>query len=245
MNIAIITASGIGTRMGEKYKNSPKQFIEVEGKPVLFYCIEHYDKHPEIDAIIIVTLKDYIPFVEDKIKEFNLKKIVGVVPGGKTVKKSIKNGYDKAKELKINEDDIILIQDGVRPIVFDTVISNVIQSVKENGPTLPGIPNKTGNYIIAENKEVKERFSKNQIFAGTSPQSMTIKDFEFTYNKAMEKDILDDERFSTCYVSLAHTLGKKIYIVEEEELMNLKITTPAELEIFKAIMRIGKEENRL
>ena len=242
MNIAIIAAGGIGTRMGEKYKNLPKQFIEIEKKPILFYCIEAYDNHPEIDAIIIVTLKEYIDYVKEELDKHNFKKIKGLVPGGNTVKKSIKNGFDKALELNLNDDDIILIHDGVRPIVYDSVISDVIKSVKENGPTIPRIPNKSGNYILSPKGYVEKIFTKNQIYTGTSPQSMTVKDFKDTYKKATKKEILDDERYSTCYVSLAHSIGKKVYMVEEKELMNLKITTPAELEIFRAIIRNRNDE---
>lgn len=243
MNIAIISASGRGTRMGEEYKDSPKQFLDVEGKPVLFYCLDVFEQNLDIDVVIIVTLDEYIPFVQEKIKEYDLKKVKGVVKGGKTLKQSIFNGFMKANEFIESEDDIIIIHDGVRPLVFSSVISDTIKSAKENGPSLTGIPNKTGNFLINSDCSVKEFHSKNEVFAGGTPQALSVRDFHYAYNEGNRRNILDDENYGTCYISLLYTLGKKIYIVNDKELMNLKITTPSELEIFRAIMRIRKENS--
>ncbi|MCO8194450.1 MULTISPECIES: 2-C-methyl-D-erythritol 4-phosphate cytidylyltransferase [Anaerofustis] len=244
MNIAIITASGRGTRMGEEYKDSPKQFLDVEGKPVLFYCLEKFENNNNIDAIIIVTLKDYISFVQDKVNEYDLKKVKAIVQGGDTLKQSIMKGFEKAKDFMSSEDDTIVIHDGVRPMVFDSVITDIIKSAKEKGPSLTGIPNKTGNFMITENSEVNKFYTKNQVYAGGTPQALSAKDLQYAYNEGIKRNILDDENYGTCFISLLYTLGKKIYIVQDKELMNLKITTPAELEIFRAIIRIREEKNK-
>ncbi len=242
MNYCVITAGGTGTRMGEKYRETPKQFIEVEGKPVLFYCVETANSNEDVDEIILVTLEDYIPYVWEKVKEFGLDKVTAVVPGGSSLKRSIYEGYKAARERGAKDDDVMVNIDGVRPLVYSSVISDVIKSAKDKGPTLSATPNKTGDYMVKDDMEVCEFFSKNMIFAGGTPAAQKFSDLEFAYTTAEGRGILDDERYGTCYISLLRTLGRKVYIVEDLELMNLKITTPHELYIFRALMKINKEE---
>lgn len=242
MNYCVITAGGTGTRMGEKYRETPKQFLEVEGKPVLFYCVETANSNEDLDNIIIVTLEDYIPFVEQKVKEYGLDKVSAVVTGGSSLKRSIYEGYREARRQGAKDDDIIVNIDGVRPFVFSSVITDAIKSATEKGPTLSAIPNKTGDYMVEDDMQVCEFFTKNTVYAGGTPAAQKFSDLEFAYTTATERGILDDERYGTCYISLLRTLGRKVYIVEDLELMNLKITTPDELYIFKAIMKIRKEE---
>ena len=119
---AIILAGGSGTRMGQ---DIPKQFIDVLGKPVLVYTLEAFQRYPLIDALEVVCIEGWQKTVREYADRYGINKLKWIVSGGKTVQESIRNGMFDL-EGKVFEDDIIIIHDGIRPIVDETVLSNVI-----------------------------------------------------------------------------------------------------------------------
>ena len=128
MNIAIIFAGGIGQRLNNGLELSPKQFLKINNKPILVYTLENFQKHKCIDKIYIATLKDYIEYTNELVKKFSITKVVSVVEGGSCAMESIYNALIEAK--KDNPDNsIVLIHDGVRPIITQEVISNNIKNV--------------------------------------------------------------------------------------------------------------------
>ena len=129
MNIAIIFAGGSGVRMGA---GIPKQFLEINGKPIIIHTLQLFQYHEMIDKIYISTLKDYIPYVRELVEEHHLNKVANVIPGGETAQDSIYNALKMAEQENSGE-DIVLLHDGVRPFVSYEVISNNINSVKEHG----------------------------------------------------------------------------------------------------------------
>ncbi len=128
MNIAVIFAGGVGKRMGNTDK--PKQFIEIEGKPIIIHTLEHFEKNKNIDAIIVASKVEWIDYLNDLLVKYNIKKVAKVVPGGETGQMSIFNGIKCAKEM-YGDDAIVLIHDGVRPFITDELIDTNIQTVKE------------------------------------------------------------------------------------------------------------------
>ena len=152
MNIAVIFAGGSGVRMGA---GIPKQFLEINGKPIIVHTLELFENHNEIDKIYIVMLRDYIPYMNRLVKKFALGKVCGIVEGGETGQDSIYNGLKKAQS-ENPDDSIVLIHDGVRPWVSYDTISRNIAGVKENGNAITC----TSCYetiLISENgKEVKD-----------------------------------------------------------------------------------------
>ena len=131
MNLAVIFAGGSGTRMNAK--DRPKQFLLVHGKPIIVHTIELFEKHPEIDGIIVVCIEDWIPYMEEMKYRYRLDKIAKIVPGGATGQLSIYNGLVAAEQVYGIEDNVVLIHDGVRPLITADTISDNIQSVKEKG----------------------------------------------------------------------------------------------------------------
>ncbi len=129
MNIAVIFAGGVGKRM--KSKDKPKQFLMVHGKPIIVHTIELFENHPEIDGIICVIVKDWIPYMEEMKYRYRLDKIKAIVPGGETGQMSIYNGLCAAEKNFGAEGNIVLIHDGVRPLIDSETISNNIASVKK------------------------------------------------------------------------------------------------------------------
>ena len=133
MNIAIITAGGTGQRMHTK--NLPKQFLRLYGKPILIYTLEQFDRHEEIDEIILVCVEEYIPYCSKLLEEYKIKKVSSIVSGGKSGFESIHNGLFECST-RYSDDDIVLIHDGVRPLIDKDTISNNITAVKEYGSAI-------------------------------------------------------------------------------------------------------------
>ena len=126
MNTAVIFAGGTGKRMHSG--NVPKQFLELNGKPIIIHTIEHFDKHPMIDAIVVVCIADWIDFLKGKLDEFGITKVVSVIPGGKTGQESIRNGLYEIRD-KVDcdpKDTVVLIHDGVRPLINEKLITDNI-----------------------------------------------------------------------------------------------------------------------
>lgn len=136
MNIAIIFAGGSGIRMGA---GIPKQFLEINGKPVIIHTLQLFQYHGEIDKIYLSVLEDYIEYMQELVDDYRLKKVACILPGGETAQDSIYNALKKA-ESENPPDSIVLLHDGVRPFVSYEVISNNIEGVKKMGTRLPVLP---------------------------------------------------------------------------------------------------------
>lgn len=141
MNLAVIFAGGTGARMHTKSR--PKQFLELNGKPILIYTIELFDNHPQIDGIIVVCIESWIPFLNKMLRKFEISKVVKVIPGGKTGQESIYKGLCAAEEysdIHKSNDSIVLIHDGVRPLITEETITDNIAKVKECGSCITCVP---------------------------------------------------------------------------------------------------------
>ena len=119
-----------------KTTKRPKQFLEMHGKPIIIYTLEIFEQHPEIDAVVVACVQDWIPYLEELLVRFHITKVKKVVPGGDTGQMSIYNGLAAAKEVAGDEKSVVLIHDGVRPLINADVITNNIQSVKEHGSAI-------------------------------------------------------------------------------------------------------------
>ena len=136
-NIAVIFAGGSGKRMNTVSR--PKQFLELNGKPVIIYTLELFDNHPQIDGIVVVCIEPWIPFLEKQLKKFEISKVVRIVAGGETGQGSIYNGLAAAASY-YGEDCNVLIHDGVRPLITEQTISDCIQMVEDKGNCITCIP---------------------------------------------------------------------------------------------------------
>ena len=228
MNIAVIFAGGTGQRMNSKTK--PKQFLELHGKPILVYTIEQFQYHKEIDGIVVVCLPDWIDYCTNLVKQYRLDKVDAIVPGGDSGQQSIFNGLQKAHEL-YPEDSVVLIHDGVRPLINDACISDNIASVKENGPAITVSPAIETIAIKSDSGEIEEILDRKRCQMAKAPQSFRLKDIYETHLKARAAgaySFID----SAC---LMRHYGFKIYTVEGPS-ENIKITTPSDFYIFRAIV---------
>ena len=134
MNIAVIFAGGSGRRMNTKDK--PKQFLMVHGKPIIVHTIEKFQYHPAIDGIVVVCISDWIDYMAEMQYRYRLDKIGRIIPGGETGQMSIYKGLEAAAKLYGTDDNIVLIHDGVRPLINDKLIDDNIESVKKHGSAI-------------------------------------------------------------------------------------------------------------
>ena len=135
MNVPIILAGGVGSRVGA---DRPKQFIEILGKPLLVYTIEIFQNHPEIDAIEVVCIKSHIDYLKQLVKEYNLDKVKWICEGGADFQHSVMNGVKNLKS-ELNDDDIVLVHYGASPFTTPDIISDAIRVAKEKGNSSPAI----------------------------------------------------------------------------------------------------------
>ena len=137
MNIAIIFAGGTGQRMNTASK--PKQFLELHGKPIIIYTLEHFQNHHQIDGIVLVCLESWINYCKELLDKFHITKVISIVSGGNSGQESIFNGLKAANDL-FPESSIVLIHDGVRPLINEMIISDDIACVCENGSAITVSP---------------------------------------------------------------------------------------------------------
>ena len=227
MNIALIFAGGTGQRMNTKTK--PKQFLELHGKPILVYTLEQFQKHDEIDAIILVMLESWIDYSRTLIEQYHLTKVTAIVPGGSTGQESIYNGVKTASELYPME-SVILIHDGVRPLVDGKTISSNIACVKQNGSAITVSPAIETTVIKNEQGMVGDIIERSRCQLAKAPQSFFLHDLWNAHCKAIDDGNLN---FIDSACLMRH-YGYPLYTIEGSP-ENIKITTPSDFYTFRAL----------
>ncbi len=235
MNIAIIFAGGSGVRMGA---GIPKQFLEINGKPILIHTLQLFQEHDEIDRIYIAMCEDYIEYTEDLAKEYQIHKLAAVVPGGETAQDSIYHALKKARE-ENPEDSIVLIHDGVRPCVEYSVISANIASVRKYGSAITSTPCYETILISEDGQEVGEVPLRRETYSAQAPQSFFLKDILQAHEtirarKEGYKDMVD-----AC--TIYRELGHQPHIVKGNR-GNIKVTTPEDVYMFRALLQYRENE---
>lgn len=226
MNTALIFAGGTGQRMNSKSK--PKQFLELHGKPIIIYTIEIFEQHPEIDNIIIVCLESWIHELKLLLRKNYIHKVSAIVPGGDTGHESIYNGLS-ALSCNTKDEDIVLIHDGVRPLVTEKLISENIQMVKEFGNSIT-VSRQAETVAHLDNDSIVRTIpDRDSIRIAKAPQSFYYRDIWAAYQKAKEEGLLtiDSAHLMNHYGVELHTVECSPY--------NIKITAPADFYVFRAI----------
>lgn len=238
MNIAIIFAGGVGKRMHAKDK--PKQFLMVHGKPIIVHTVEVFQNHSEIDGIIVVCVKDWIDYMEEMKYRYRLDKIGAIVQGGETGQLSIYNGLEAAAQIYGVGKNIVLIHDGVRPLVSKKTISDNIISVKKYGNAVTCAPTKESVVLISEEGSIEEVVERNAARTAKAPESFYLKDILEASKESIEKGI--NNEIDSCTLMFHH--GMKMHVVEGEY-DNIKITTPEDFFTFRAIYDARENEQLL
>ncbi|OFI47927.1 IspD/TarI family cytidylyltransferase [Floricoccus penangensis] len=236
MNIGLIFAGGVGSRMKSK-KAKPKQFLEVHGKPIIVHTIELFQNTPEVDAVVVVCVADWISYMEDLSEKFRLTKVKKIVSGGETGQGSIYNGLLAAKEITGSEDSVVIIHDGVRPLINEKLIAANIESVEKKGSAVTIAPAKETFLIVDDENQVQSVPDRNHSLIAKAPQSFWLDEILNIHNKALKDGVTDSIDSST----LMYSYGKKLSVVEGP-VENIKITTPDDFYMFKALFDARENE---
>ena len=236
MNIAVIFAGGSGKRMNSVSR--PKQFLELHGKPVIIYTLELFDNHPEIDAICIVCLESWMNFLKKQLKKFEISKVVDIVPGGETGQDSIYNGLCSAERYASDkgENAIVLIHDGVRPLITEQTITENIRMVEENGNCITCIP-ATETFVVRQDDDSLNIPSRSDSLIARAPQSFRLKDILAAHRKAISEGRHD---FIDCCTMMSH-YGYHLNTVFGP-VENIKITTPMDFFMFRAMVEVHENQ---
>ena len=230
MNIALIFAGGTGQRMNSRTK--PKQFLELNGKPIIIHTLENFDAHPQIDGIIVVCLRDWIDYLQDLAEKFRLKKLRWIVPGGQTGQESIRNGLTALEgDESVPKDAIVLIHDGVRPLINEGLITRCIATAEELGNAITVTPATETIIQVNPQQEVSNILDRSICMLARAPQTFRLRDILSAHQRAEEEGYtgaIDSATLMTHY-------GTTLHIVEGP-VENIKITTPADYYISRAII---------
>lgn len=236
MNVAIIIAGGSGQRMGQ---DIPKQFINVYDKPILIYTLESFQKHPEIDAIELVCKDGWQDIAKAYAKQFNISKLKWIITGGKTGQESIRNGVYNL-EGKCSKNDIIIIHDGIRPLVDNEVLSDVIVKSKKYGNAVTSMPYNEQIFVIDNEKtnSTTKYIPRETLRRVSTPQAYQFEKLNQAYHKAFKEEI---GIYGSSYTNtMMVELGERLYFAAGSD-KNIKLTTKDDLEMFKAYLKADKD----
>lgn len=238
MNVALIFAGGAGVRMNSRAK--PKQFLELHGKPIIIYTLEVFEDHPEIDRIVVVCLEEWIEYLNRLIENYNLNKVAAVIPGGRNTQESQYKGLKEICSWKeTNKETIVLVHDGVRPLVDTETITKNIESVKEYSSAITVTPAIETIIYVDKKEYMNDVIDRKQCRMAKAPQSFFAEELFEAHLQAIRDNKLEFID-SAC---LLQEYGWKLHTIEGN-MENIKITTPVDFYLFRAITE-AKENSQI
>lgn len=234
MTTAILIAGGVGSRMEQ---DIPKQFIHINDKPVLIYTMEGFQRHPDIDEIGLVCIEGWEHVAAAYAKQFNITKLKWIVKGGSSAQESIRNGVYHL-EGKAKDDDIVVIHDGIRPMVDESVLSDVIRVCREKGNAVTSMPYNEQIFRVdpKDPASTTEYIPRETLRRVSTPQAYRFKLLDEKYHEAFEKKI---GIYGSSYTNTMMTeLGVRLYFAAGSD-KNIKLTTKDDLATFKAYLASG------
>ncbi len=235
MNVAVILAGGKGTRVGA---GIPKQFIKVQGKPILAYTIETFQNHSEIDAIEVVCIEQYMDDMKEIVQMYHLSKVKWIVQGGEDFQHSVLNGIDNLKQ-ECKNTDIVLIHFGASPFVKDDIITDAIRVCGKRGNAISTTP----FYLLSGVKDDDEKSTKwidrDTVACMNSPHAFKYGVIREIYEEAERKGMIETAEPHT--TTLMYMLGKPIFFSKGSQ-SNIKITTQEDIELFEGYVLLKQRK---
>lgn len=236
MNIALIIAGGSGNRMGQ---DIPKQFMHVDGCPIIIHTMLCFQRHPDIESIAVVCLRGWETVLQSYANQFNITKLKWIFPGGDSGMESIHNGIYGLKDAGCKDEDLILIHDAVRPLLSQDIISSNIAICKAYGYAITGIKCREAILESDDGFSTTTSIPRDTLIRTQTPQTFRLKNIVNAHELAKKKGITDSVASCTLVAELGE--GIEMHIVPGSE-KNIKVTTVEDLEILKALMHTTKEE---
>lgn len=233
-NIAAIFAGGSGVRMNTKSR--PKQFLELNGKPIIIYTLELFDNHPDVDAIVVACIESWIPFLKKMLRKFEINKVVDIVAGGQTGQDSIYNALCAAERYAGDDDATVMIHDGVRPLITEQTITSNLRTVEAHGSCITCVP-ATETFIVTKPDGSLDIPSRANSLIARAPQSFKLKDIIAAHRQAIADNRHDFIDSCTMMSHYNHHLATVMGPME-----NIKITTPTDYFLFRAMVKVHEDQ---
>lgn len=231
-NYVILLAGGVGKRMGG---DIPKQFMEVEGKPIIVYTIERFQRNPQIEKIVVVCVKDWIDHLRELVAKYALSKVEWIVEGGNTGHDSIRNGVFFLKD-KIALEDFVVVHDAVRPILPQAAIDEVLRVAHENGNASSSIACHPPIVYTEDGKSGITDVDREHVMLTASPQVYNYALVLKCYEKAEQENKHDFTFTSTLLIHY----GERVYFAKGTT-SNIKVTKKEDLALFGALLKVPEE----
>jgi 2-C-methyl-D-erythritol 4-phosphate cytidylyltransferase len=233
MNIALIIAGGTGKRTQQEI---PKQFINVYDKPILIYTLEGFQNHPDIDIIEVVCLEGWYEILAAYAKQFGISKLKRIIGGGETAQESIRNGVYNLYE-KCGKGDVVIIHDGIRPLIDSVVVSDCIAVCKKYGNAVSSLPYNEQIFRTADGLTTTEYIPRETLRRVQTPQAYLLEKLYQSYRKAFDKEI---GIYGSSYTNtMMVELGETLHFASGSD-KNIKITTLDDIELFKAMLNFNQ-----
>ncbi len=238
MNYALIFAGGVGNRMNSRTK--PKQFLEIHGKPIIIHTIEHFEEHPQIDAICVVIVKEWLDYMERLAEKYFLKKVRWIITGGDSALDSQYKGLTAINDsVEPNQKHIVLIHDGVRPLIDEHIISDCIRETAEYGSAVTVAPAIETIIRADQNGIITDTYLRSECQLARAPQTFYLADILAIHEKARtdgKYDFVDSTSMMLHYGKVVHTV--------KGPTENIKVTNPADFYICRALLD-AKENSQI
>lgn len=232
MNIALVLAGGADPKFQLRV---PKQFVNVDNRPIIVYTLEKFQNHPEIDEIVVACLSGWQEMVKAYAKQFNITKLTTVVEGGESGQATARLGVEALQETHA-KDDIIILHDAIRPLVTDEVIADCIKVCRRKGMGVAAVPSQETIMKTEDGKTGNENISRFSVMKIQTPQAFHLDELLQIHEQALEAGICNEWEMSTVVAKL----GRKVYFSKGAE-VNIKISSLEDVEMFKAL-RTKKDE---
>lgn len=238
MNYAIVLAAGVGQRM--RNGGLPKQFLKLMGKPIIIYTLEKFEECEEIDKVVIVCHGAYIDYMENLLSLYQIKKVEKVIVGGSDRQGSLLCGLDTILQCSGSQEDIVVIHDGVRPLVSMTTIRENIRVAGQYGCAITVHP-VTESVVITESEdaELADFKKRADTYSMTAPQTFKLGNIRDAYHKV---DLTKDRDVPLLDAAMVYAqAGGEVHLVKEQG-VNLKITTPEDFYYLKALLELEEHK---
>jgi 2-C-methyl-D-erythritol 4-phosphate cytidylyltransferase len=229
MNIAVIFAGGVGKRM--QSRSLPKQFLMMHGKPIIIHTLEFFENNDEIDGIVVACVEEWITYLQNLLDDYKIHKVKKIIPGGSTGQLSIYNGLIAAKSITDESKNIVLIHDGVRPLITDELITENLRSVEQFGSAVTATPVKETMIVIDDNQFITDVPDRNMCRIAKAPQSFYLEEILEVHEKALKEN--RDNFIDSCTMMTHY--GKKVHLIDGP-VQNIKITTADDFYSMRAIL---------
>lgn len=231
MNIALIIAGGSGRRMGQEI---PKQFLHVNDKPVIAYTLEGFQEHPQIDAILVVCISGWIDVLWAYANQFGIEKLQWVIEGGDSAQESIRNGVEFLQAY-CDENDIVIVHDGIRPLIDEFVLSDVIAVCNDYGNAVTSLPYNEQIFKVLPDEPncTREFIPRETLRRVSTPQAYRFEKLRWAYEEAFKREV---GIYGSSYTNtMMVELGETLYFAAGSE-KNIKLTTRDDLELFRSYL---------